>query len=323
MTDRSIARTEGQSGYGSGHHHRHPTVSLIDPDRQEDHAHSQVNSPRGTMRRWCTNRNGTPTVPTTTASSTDGVRSWPAHGGHRIQHVAREYRFGRSPTRCPGSKTIADDRLVPEEGVLDSRLLMVACRLLPPLPSDALHRGDRVIASPRARSASGHPRRLGRRNHDGHTRLIDTHMELFPPARATASIFRSSPFALADSRQARAVDEEMQAGPAWNAPQRQGGFNREVRVLPLRAPRARSVRFPGGDGRRGQPDGDVASTDQGAIIGGPVPDVVLRLVRGMDSRLRPSSLVCPLETSQRFRAPTPAFDGFDSGPDGLNCPLQH
>ena len=43
--------------------------------------------------------------------------------------------------------------------------------------------------------------------------------------------------------------------------QRQGGFDREVRVLPLRAPRTRSVRFPGSDGRRGQPDGDVASTD--------------------------------------------------------------
>ena len=31
---------------------------------------------------------------------------------------------------------------------------------------------------------------------------------------------------------------------------RQGRFNREVRVLPLRTPCARSVRFPGGDGRR-------------------------------------------------------------------------
>ena len=38
------------------------------------------------------------------------------------------------------------------------------------------------------------------------------------------------------------------------------------------------------------------STDQSAIIGGPVLDVVLCLVRGMDSRLHPSSLVCPLAT---------------------------
>ncbi len=76
--------------------------------------------------RWCTNRNWPATVPTTDASSTDGVRSWAAHFGHPVQYVAREQRFDRSPTECPGSKTIADDRLVPEECVLDSRLLMVA-----------------------------------------------------------------------------------------------------------------------------------------------------------------------------------------------------
>ena len=77
-------------------------------------------------RRWCTNRNWHATVPTTGASSTDGVGSWAAHVGHRIQHIARELRFDRSPTGCSGSKTIADDQLIPEEGVLDSRLLMVA-----------------------------------------------------------------------------------------------------------------------------------------------------------------------------------------------------
>ena len=88
--------------------------------------------------------------------------------------------------------------------------------------------------------------------------------------------------------------------------QRQGGLDREVRVRPLRASRARSVRVPGGEGRRGQPDGDVASTDQSAIRGGPVLDVVLCLVRGMDARFHPSSLVCPLATSLRIRAPTPA-----------------
>ena len=86
---------------------------------------------------------------------------------------------------------------------------------------------------------------------------------------------------------------------------REGGFDREVRVVSLRAPRARSVRCPGGDGRRRQPDGDVASTHQRAIIRGPVLDVVLRLVRRMDSRLHPSSLVCLLKTSHRIRAPTP------------------
>ena len=71
--------------------------------------------------------------------------------------------------------------------------------------------------------------------------------------------------------------------------QRQGGFNREVRVLPLRAPRARSVRFPGGDGRRGQPDGDVASSGQGAIIEGPVLNAGTSSCRwdGLSSFLHP------------------------------------
>ena len=52
---------------------------------------------------------------------------------------------------------------------------------------------------------------------------------------------------------------------------------------------------------------------QGAIVGSPVPDVVLRLVRGMDSRFHPSSLNCRLEPSHRIRAPTPL--------PGLHCIL--
>ena len=73
--------------------------------------------------------------------------------------------------------------------------------------------------------------------------------------------------------------------------QRQGGFDREVRVLRWRAPRARSLRFPGCDGRPGQPDCDVAPTDQGSLVGRPVSDAVFRLVFRMVSRLHPSSLV--------------------------------
>ena len=76
--------------------------------------------------RWCTNRSWHATVPTTAASSADGVTSWAPHVGHRVQYVGREQRFGRLPTRCLGSKSTADDGLVPEERVLDSRLLMVA-----------------------------------------------------------------------------------------------------------------------------------------------------------------------------------------------------
>ena len=68
----------------------------------------------------------TATIPTTDTSPADGVRVWPAQFGHRVQDVARELRFCRSPIRCPGSKTVADDRLIPEERVLDAGLLMVA-----------------------------------------------------------------------------------------------------------------------------------------------------------------------------------------------------
>ena len=70
--------------------------------------------------------------------------------------------------------------------------------------------------------------------------------------------------------------------------QRHGGLDRAGRVRPLRASRARSVRVPGGDGRREQPDGDVASTDQRAIIGGPVLDVVLKeILNGPVHREKP------------------------------------
>src|SRR5262245_11531499 len=76
-------------------------------------------------------------------------------------------------------------------------------------------------------------------------------------------------------------------------PHRQGGFDRNVRVLPLCASRAVSVRLPGGDRLRGQPDGDVAAPEQGAIIRAPVLKVIPRIVRWMNSRLHPSWVGCP------------------------------
>ena len=51
--------------------------------------------------------------------------------------------------------------------------------------------------------------------------------------------------------------------------------------------------------RSRQPDGDVASPDKSAIVGGPVRDAVLRLVLGMDSRLHPDSLITGSERSGR------------------------
>ena len=86
---------------------------------------------------------------------------------HLIEDIACEDGLSPLPCRSARSKAIPDDRLVPEEGVLDPGLLMVARGLLPPSPSDRLHLLDRAITSARPRSASGHRCGLGRRNHDG------------------------------------------------------------------------------------------------------------------------------------------------------------
>ena len=59
--------------------------------------------------------------------------------------------------------------------------------------------------------------RRGRaRVRDDHTGVINTHRECLPPARATASMFRSGPFTRAGNRQASAVDDEMKACAPWN-----------------------------------------------------------------------------------------------------------
>ena len=47
VTDRSMTRTVGQSSCGSGHRPPAPTVPQSDPDRQGDHAHSQVEAAAG------------------------------------------------------------------------------------------------------------------------------------------------------------------------------------------------------------------------------------------------------------------------------------
>ena len=47
---------------------------------------------------------------------------------------------------------------------------------------------------------------------DDHARSVDSEMQLLPASPPTSSMFHSSPFTLAHDREARAVDEEMQAG---------------------------------------------------------------------------------------------------------------
>ena len=185
----------------------------------------------------------------------------------------------------------------------------------------------------------------------------------FQPRVPASAVFRGGPFAFADYRESRAVDDEVHGFAPWDstkgelevlaAPRerrmigrgqiepispksdvknpsvwRRGRVkmsrivsavsNREVGAPQLPAPPGRPRGLPGRDGGRREPDRDVASSDEGAIVGGPVLDAVFRLVRGMDSRLHPpqsSRRLGVCETSRqcwslepagaRIHAPTP------------------
>ncbi len=171
---------------------------------------------------------------------------------------------------------------------------------------------------------------------DDDSRSVDTHRELLPASLAASAMVHGGPFPFAHNREARAVDDEMQAFVGRNstkrevevlaAPgerrvigrgavdthhskervqaalglaqrqvadetERERGFDREGGVLELPSTRADAARRPGVAGLRCQPQGAVAPADEGAIVGGPVRNAVLRLVRWMDSRLHPLSVV--------------------------------
>ena len=84
----------------------------------------------------------------------------------------------------------------------------------------ALHHQEALgHESKRARHGPNHrcviARRVRARVSDDHTGVVNTHGELLPPARATASMVRSGPVSLAGNRQASAVDEEMKACAPW------------------------------------------------------------------------------------------------------------
>ena len=113
------------------------------------------------------NRDRDATIPQSAVSATDTIGLWPSECGHLIQDVAREQRLGDLSTCTPCSKRLADDRLVPEEGVLRTRLPMVPRHLPPPTPSDLRDLPDRAIASARTRSSARHLRRPRRWHHDG------------------------------------------------------------------------------------------------------------------------------------------------------------
>ena len=81
-------------------------------------------------------------------------------------------------------------------------------------------------------------------------------------------------------------------------PQGQGGLDGEIRVAPLPAPPAAPAGCPGGDRFRGQPHRHIAASNKSLIVGRPVRNAVLRLIRGMDLRLHPCS-VAPAEGHEK------------------------
>ena len=77
-------------------------------------------------RRCCVNRNWHRALPRVGSSPIDRERLWSTKLGHSIEHVARKHRFDSLRCASPTSKSIAENRLVPEEHVLDAGLSMIA-----------------------------------------------------------------------------------------------------------------------------------------------------------------------------------------------------
>ena len=111
------------------------------------------------------------------SSRTNAVRLRLAKLRHPIENVARQEGLGLSSARCPSSQATSNDRLVSEEGVFCTGLLMVTRHLLPLAPAERLHLVDRPIPSVRSRSAPRHPGGLRRGHHDGRaprlSRIVD------------------------------------------------------------------------------------------------------------------------------------------------------
>ena len=92
-------------------------------------------------------------------------------------------------------------------------------------------------------------------------------------------------------------------------PQGQGDLDGEIRVPPLPAPPAAPAGCPGSDRLRGQPHRHIAASNKGLIVGRPVRNAVLRLIRGMDLRLHPCS-VAPAEDHEKCGPRRPTRSGY-------------
>ena len=91
--------------------------------------------------------------------------------------------------------------------------------------------------------------------------------------------------------------------------QGQGGLDGEIRVAPLPTPPAAPAGRPGSDRLRGQPHRHIAASNKGLIVGRPVRNAVLRLIRGMDLRLHPCS-VAPAEGHEKCGPNHPTPTGY-------------
>ena len=131
------------------------------------HAPWQAASFDNGVRRCCVNRNWHRALPRVGSSPIDRERLWSTKLGHSIEHVARKHRFDSLRCASPTSKSIAENRLVPEERVLDAGLSMIADLLLPSTAPNLADPSDRPIASARPRVASGQLGGLRRRHDDG------------------------------------------------------------------------------------------------------------------------------------------------------------
>ena len=101
--------------------------------------------------RCCADPTWATRSPSSGPSQIDAVRRWPPKLGHPVQDVAGKDRLAPLPGRTARSKAVADDRLVPEEGILHAGLLMVARHLLPKtalVTSPGFRRRRQHIAAP-------------------------------------------------------------------------------------------------------------------------------------------------------------------------------
>ena len=142
---------------------------------------------------------------------------------------------------------------------------------------EALAERDRPQTAPQMLTAPGERRRVG-----------GGEVEAHHPEQCV-----QEPFGLAQ----REMVEESQD---------QGGLDGEIRVALLPTPPAAPAGRPGSDRLRGQPHRHIAASNEGLVIGRPVRNAVLRLVRGMDLRLHPCS-VAPAEGPEKCAPPHRVF----------------